>query len=110
MCKCANFRCADDLQSFSPPSQASTLDSLALAASTLPYIRERGRSRSYFIQAWTLERAKGKWTVKEVLFKGFYEDLILENNGAILRVVNDESGKYAEGDIVGLKIKKWLEY
>nr|WP_067060509.1 ABC transporter ATP-binding protein [Mucilaginibacter sp. L294] len=51
-----------------------------------------------------------KWTVKEVLFKGFYEDLILENNGSILRVVNDESGKYAEGDIVGLKIKKWLEY
>lgn len=51
-----------------------------------------------------------KWTIKEVLFKGFYEDLILENNGAILRVVNDESGKYAEGDVVGLKIKKWLEY
>jgi len=51
-----------------------------------------------------------KWVVKEVLFKGFYEDLILENNGSILRVVNDESGKYAEGDIVGLKIKKWLEY
>jgi ABC-type sulfate/molybdate transport systems ATPase subunit len=51
-----------------------------------------------------------KWTVKEVLFKGFYEDLILENNGAMLRVVNDESGKYAEGDIVGVKIKKWLEY
>lgn len=51
-----------------------------------------------------------KWKVKQVLFKGFYEDLILENNGAILRVVNDESGKYTEGDIVGLKIKKWLEY
>jgi hypothetical protein len=47
---------------------------------------------------------------KEVLFKGFYEDLILENNGVILRVVNDESGKYTEGDITGLKIKKWLEY
>ncbi|RYU90684.1 ABC transporter ATP-binding protein [Mucilaginibacter terrigena] len=50
------------------------------------------------------------WTVKQVLFKGFYEDLILENNGTMLRVVNDESGKYAEGDTVGLKIKKWLEY
>jgi ABC-type Fe3+/spermidine/putrescine transport system ATPase subunit len=50
------------------------------------------------------------WTVKEVLFKGFYEDLILENNGVILRVVNDESGKYAKGDTAGLKIKKWLEY
>ena len=50
------------------------------------------------------------WTIKQVLFKGFYEDLILENNGAILRVVNYESGKYTEGDITGLKIKKWLEY
>ncbi|MDB5127057.1 ABC transporter ATP-binding protein [Mucilaginibacter sp.] len=50
------------------------------------------------------------WTVKQVLFKGFYEDLILENNGVILRAVNDESGKYTEGDITGLKIKKWLEY
>ncbi|MCO5935893.1 ABC transporter ATP-binding protein [Mucilaginibacter sp. RB4R14] len=51
-----------------------------------------------------------KWTVKQVLFKGFYDDLILENNGVILRVINDDSGKYKEGDIVGLKIKKWLEY
>ena len=50
------------------------------------------------------------WTVKQVLFKGFYEDVILENSGVLLRVVNDESGKYTEGDIVGLKIKKWLEY
>jgi ABC-type sulfate/molybdate transport systems ATPase subunit len=50
------------------------------------------------------------WTVKEILFKGFYEDLILENKGVILRVMNDESGKYTEADVVGLKIKKWLEY
>ncbi|MBB5396131.1 ABC transporter ATP-binding protein [Mucilaginibacter sp. AK015] len=51
-----------------------------------------------------------KWTVKQVLFKGFYEDLILENGGAILRVLNNQSGKYADGDMVGVKIKKWLEY
>ncbi|TWR26360.1 ABC transporter ATP-binding protein [Mucilaginibacter pallidiroseus] len=50
------------------------------------------------------------WIVKQVLFKGFYEDLILENNGVLLRAVNDESGKYTEGDKVGVKIKKWLEY
>jgi ABC-type Fe3+/spermidine/putrescine transport system ATPase subunit len=50
------------------------------------------------------------WTVKEILFKGFYEDLIMENNGVLLRVVNNESGKFTLGDIVGLKIKKWLEY
>ena len=50
------------------------------------------------------------WTVKQILFKGFYEDLILEQNGVLLRVVNDESGRYTEGDILGVKIKKWLEY
>jgi ABC-type Fe3+/spermidine/putrescine transport system ATPase subunit len=50
------------------------------------------------------------WTVKQVLFKGFYEDVILEYNGTILRAVNNDIGKYAEGDTVGLKIKKWLEY
>ncbi|MFA6087803.1 ABC transporter ATP-binding protein [Mucilaginibacter sp.] len=50
------------------------------------------------------------WRVQQVLFKGFYEDLILENNGVLLRVVNDESGKYNEDDVVSLNIKKWLEY
>lgn len=51
-----------------------------------------------------------KWMVKEVLFKGAYEDLILESNGVILRAVNNEPDTYKEGDMVGLKIKKWLEY
>lgn len=51
-----------------------------------------------------------KWTVKQVLFKGFYEDVILENKGVLLRVVNDDSGQYAVGDEIGIKIKKWLEY
>jgi len=51
-----------------------------------------------------------QWKVQQVLFKGFYEDLILENGGVLLRVVNDEGGKYSEGDVVSLNIKKWLEY
>jgi len=50
------------------------------------------------------------WTVKEVLFKGFYEDLILDNNGVIIRVVNGENDRFAVGDTIGVKIKKWLEY
>jgi ABC-type Fe3+/spermidine/putrescine transport system ATPase subunit len=50
-----------------------------------------------------------RWIVKQVLFKGFYEDLILENDGILLRVVNDE-GKYNEGDMVSVNVKKWLEY
>ncbi|MFD0793394.1 ABC transporter ATP-binding protein [Mucilaginibacter litoreus] len=51
-----------------------------------------------------------QWTVIEVLFKGQYEDLILENSGVILRTVNNEPDKYTVGDIIGLKIKRWLEY
>jgi ABC-type Fe3+/spermidine/putrescine transport system ATPase subunit len=51
-----------------------------------------------------------RWKIKQVLFKGFYEDLILENGDIVLRVVNDDSEKYNEGDMVSLNIKKWLEY
>lgn len=51
-----------------------------------------------------------EWLVKEVLFKGPYEDLILENNGVMLRAVNNEPDTYKAGDSIGLKIKKWLEY
>ncbi|HMG10389.1 MAG TPA: ABC transporter ATP-binding protein [Mucilaginibacter sp.] len=50
------------------------------------------------------------WVVRQVLFKGFYEDLILEQNGTLLRVVNEESGKYTEGDKVAVRVGKWLEY
>jgi ABC-type sulfate/molybdate transport systems ATPase subunit len=50
------------------------------------------------------------WTVSQVLFKGFYEDLILEQQGTLLRVVNEEPGKYKEGDKVAVRVGKWLEY
>ncbi|MDB5016614.1 MAG: hypothetical protein JWQ84_1446 [Mucilaginibacter sp.] len=50
------------------------------------------------------------WIVKQVLFKGCYEDLLLDNQGITIRVLNDHSGKYNEGDKVNLKINKWLEY
>lgn len=50
------------------------------------------------------------WTVKQVLFKGFYEDLILEQRGVSLRIVNEEPGKYTEGDKVAVRVGKWLEY
>lgn len=50
------------------------------------------------------------WAVKQVLFKGFYEDLILEKDGILLRVVNEESGSYSEGDMVSVRFGKLLEY
>jgi ABC-type sulfate/molybdate transport systems ATPase subunit len=50
------------------------------------------------------------WVVKQVLFKGFYEDLILEQKGVSLRIVNEDPGKYTEGDKVAVRVGKWLEY
>ncbi|RFZ83453.1 ABC transporter ATP-binding protein [Mucilaginibacter terrenus] len=51
-----------------------------------------------------------KWTVDQILFKGFYEDLILENSGVLIRVVNGEHNRFKPGDQIGIKVKKWLEY
>jgi ABC-type sulfate/molybdate transport systems ATPase subunit len=50
------------------------------------------------------------WTIKQVLFKGFYEELLLDNNGIHLRVLNREPGKYQPGDNVNIKVKKHLEF
>ncbi|RYZ97631.1 MAG: ABC transporter ATP-binding protein [Sphingobacteriaceae bacterium] len=54
--------------------------------------------------------SRKNWIVKQVLFKGIYEDLLLENNGLTMRVLNPEQGRYKEGDKVNIKIAKWLEY
>ena len=62
-----------------------------------------------WIKLKLITKAKN-WVVRQVLFKGFYEDLILEQNGTLLRVVNEESGKYIEGDKVAVRVGKWLEY
>lgn len=51
-----------------------------------------------------------EWRVKQVLFKGNYEDLIVENGDIVVRVLNDRFGCYHEGDTVGLKLNKWLEF
>jgi ABC-type Fe3+/spermidine/putrescine transport system ATPase subunit len=51
-----------------------------------------------------------KWIVKQVLFKGFYEELLLDYSGVSLRILNGQSGKYIEGDKLNLKIGRHLEY
>jgi ABC-type Fe3+/spermidine/putrescine transport system ATPase subunit len=62
-----------------------------------------------WIEATTTWRRRN-WTVKQVLFKGFYEELLLEKNGVLLRILNGQAEKYIEGDKVNLKIGKYLEY
>ena len=50
------------------------------------------------------------WEVKQLLFKGFYEELLLENNGVTLRILNGIPGKFIYGNKVKLKIVRYQEY
>jgi ABC-type Fe3+/spermidine/putrescine transport system ATPase subunit len=50
------------------------------------------------------------WAIKQILFRGFYEDLIIEKEGVQLRVSNGEPDSYKEGDMVSVRFWKWLEY
>jgi ABC-type Fe3+/spermidine/putrescine transport system ATPase subunit len=50
------------------------------------------------------------WAIKQILFRGFYEDLIIEKEGVLLRVSNGEPDSYKEGDMVSVRFWKWLEY
>jgi ABC-type Fe3+/spermidine/putrescine transport system ATPase subunit len=58
------------------------------------------------VKTWT----DNDWVIKQVLFKGCYEDLLLEHKGITIRVLNDQFGKCSEGDRLNLKLNKWLEY
>jgi ABC-type sulfate/molybdate transport systems ATPase subunit len=56
--------------------------------------------------SWT----RKDFTVKQVLFKGSYEDLLVEKDHITLRLLNDQPGKYHIGDKVHMKINKYLEF
>ena len=50
------------------------------------------------------------YLVKEVFFKGFYEDLLLERNGIELIAINQKPGGYEKGDRVQIIISRYLEF
>jgi ABC-type sulfate/molybdate transport systems ATPase subunit len=56
--------------------------------------------------SWT----RKDWVVKQVLFKGSYEDLLIEKGHITLRLLNDQPGKYHIGDKVHIKVSKYLEF
>ncbi|MDB5003537.1 MAG: hypothetical protein JWQ34_1762 [Mucilaginibacter sp.] len=56
--------------------------------------------------SWT----RKDWAVKQVLFKGSYEDLLIEKGHITLRLLNDQPGKYHTGDKVHIKVNKYLEF
>jgi ABC-type sulfate/molybdate transport systems ATPase subunit len=56
--------------------------------------------------SWT----RKDFTVKQVLFKGSYEDLLVEKDHITLRLLNDQPGKYQIGDKMHIRINKYLEF
>lgn len=54
---------------------------------------------------WT---TRDEWRITQVLFKGAYEDLIIERDSNMLRSINFKRGKYREGDMVNIKIERFL--
>jgi ABC-type sulfate/molybdate transport systems ATPase subunit len=53
---------------------------------------------------------RNKWMVKQVLFKGFFEELIIERDGVILRAKNYDMKKYPKDSMVNATIAKYFEY
>jgi ABC-type Fe3+/spermidine/putrescine transport system ATPase subunit len=51
-----------------------------------------------------------KWVVKQVLFKGFFEELIIEREEVSLRVINYARRKHPVGSKTGISIKKFYEF
>jgi ABC-type Fe3+/spermidine/putrescine transport system ATPase subunit len=74
----------------------------------------KARLQQVMIYPEWIEPRKGmsrkKWVVKQVLFKGFYEELLLEYQGVTLRILNGQQGKYGEGSKVALKVGRYVEY
>jgi ABC-type glutathione transport system ATPase component len=50
------------------------------------------------------------WVVNKILFKGIYEELIVENKKVQVRVLNLAKGKYNIGDKVSISIKRYHEF
>lgn len=51
-----------------------------------------------------------KWKIKQVLFKGFFEELIIERMEVTLRLLNYARGKYSVGDNISIVISKYYEF
>jgi len=68
---------------------------------------------SVIIYAEHVKIGKGfgsKWTVKQVLFKGLFEELIIEKDKVILRATNYAKGKYPRGSTVSISLEHYFEF
>jgi len=71
---------------------------------------KRGTVVIYAEQVHIVAGLGNKWLVKQVLFKGFYEELIIEREGVVLRATNYAKGKYSKGAKVSIKITGYFEF
>ncbi|MEX8548221.1 MAG: ABC transporter ATP-binding protein [Mucilaginibacter sp.] len=53
---------------------------------------------------------KNLCTIEAVLFKGFYEELILNKDSITLKAINLQTGAFKVGDQVSISIKKFLTF
>ena len=51
-----------------------------------------------------------RFEVKEVYYKGFFDELVLERNGVILRALQLNSGAHKKNDHVQANIDRFLEF
>lgn len=51
-----------------------------------------------------------RYVIKDIFFRGFYEELLLERNHVKIRAVNMNPGTYKKGSTVSVVINKFLEY
>lgn len=58
----------------------------------------------------TKNRWRLGWEVKQVLFRGFYEELLIQKEYITLRMLNGQPGKYGEGSKLDVNVAKWVEY
>lgn len=73
-------------------------------------LKAKKKTAAIYPEWLKLQPGKGDWQLKMVLFKGFYEEILLEKEDVQLRVRNAAPGSYKQGDTVSLEISNWLEY
>ena len=72
-------------------------------------IKERVMIYPEWVQLKSSWSSKG-YLIRDIFFKGFYEDLLLERNGIQVIAVNPNPGMYSKGQKVQVIIKKYLEF
>ncbi|RZL16872.1 MAG: ABC transporter ATP-binding protein [Pedobacter sp.] len=49
-----------------------------------------------------------RFTVKNIYFKGFYEELLLERNGTYIRAIHTRSGSFKKDDTVQVEVSRFV--